>query len=130
MIRNQKEETIKNNINKYYTLKSTRPDLTEFIIAMDLSGDEDHFRTFYELREAMDISEQLKEKYGFYLPWILHCGESIKYKNKNPIDGILRESRRFGHGINLIKYPNILEEIKKKDYAINELKIKNLNIKK
>ena len=59
MIRNQKEETIKNNINKYYTLKSTRPDLTEFIIAMDLSGDEDHFRTFYELREAMDISEQL-----------------------------------------------------------------------
>lgn len=125
MIRNQKEETIKNNINKYYTLKSTRPDLTEFIIAMDLSGDEDHFRTFYELREAMDISEQLKEKYGFYLPWILHCGESIKYKNKNPIDGILRESRRFGHGINLIKYPNILEEIKKKDYAIEVNMVSN-----
>ena len=101
MIRRWSDETVYNTIKEAYEYKIKNPEL---ICGLDLSGNEDNFRTFYDYSDVMKKNDELAKQYGIYIPWILHCGESIKYKNENPIDGYLLKSKRFGHGINIFKY--------------------------
>jgi adenosine deaminase CECR1 len=91
MIRNKTDEVLINTIKKAMALKKKYPDL---ICGMDLSGNENNFRTFQDLRSVMLTNDDQD------LPWILHCGESIKGKNFNLVDGFLINSKRFGHCIN------------------------------
>lgn len=63
------------------------------------------------------------------LPWILHCGESIKGKNYNLVDGMLIESKRFGHCINLFKLGNLHEYVKKKEITLEINPISNQTLK-
>ena len=43
------------------------------------------------------------------LPWILHCGESIRALNYYLIDGFLINAKRIRHVINLFKLGNLWE---------------------
>ena len=97
MIRNKTDEIIKNKIEESIELRRKYPDL---ICGIDLSGDENNFRTFQELTPVM-LNNNDPE-----LPWILHCGESIRALNYNLVDGFLLNAKRFGHVINLFKLGN------------------------
>ncbi len=104
MIRRHDDDYILDKINNSMKLKQKYP---EIICGIDLSGDEDHFRTFQELTPVMIKNTEPN------LPWILHCGESLKSENYNLIDGILINAKRLGHCINLFKLGNLYEIIKK-----------------
>jgi adenosine deaminase CECR1 len=114
MMRNKTDEYIKKTIEDSIELRRKYPDL---ICGIDLSGDENNFRTFQDLTPVM-LNNTDPE-----LPWILHCGESIKALNYNLVDGFLNNAKRFGHVINLFKLGNLWEIFKSKDiiFEINPI---------
>lgn len=123
MIRKFSEETILKTMEMAFQLKAKYPDL---IIGIDLDGDEDNSPKFEKLSHIMLRTKEFKEKYNNVdLPWILHCGESLKITNQNPIDGYLLKAKRLGHGINLFKHSYLLEELKKKNVCIEICPISN-----
>ena len=120
MIRNKSDDFIINTIKKSIEQRKKYPDL---ICGIDLGGDENNFRTFQELAPVM-INNTDEE-----LPWILHCGETIRAKNYNLIDGFLIGAKRFGHCINLFKLGKLLEHIKNKGIILEINPISNQTLK-
>ena len=116
MIRNKDDKFILKVIKNSIDLRAKYPDL---ICGIDLSGNENNFRTLQELTPAM-----LKNT-DKGLPWILHCGESIKGKNYNLVDGVLNNPVRLGHVINLFKIGNLYEYIKEKNIILEINPISN-----
>ena len=101
----------------------------EIICGMDITGDEDNFKTFYELKDTMLKVENLKKEYSLNIPQILHCGESIKTRNENLIDGFLMKSKRFGHSINLYKYIGLIDKLKEKKICVEINPISNQTLR-
>ena len=120
IIRNKTDEFINQKITSSIKLREKYPDL---ICGIDLSGDEDHFRTFQELTPVMLTNTDPN------LPWILHCGESLKAKNYNLIDGLLVNAKRFGHCINFFKIGNLVELIKSKNMVLEINPISNQTLR-
>jgi adenosine deaminase CECR1 len=120
MMRNKTDEYIKKTIEDSIELRRKYPDL---ICGIDLSGDENNFRTFQDLTPVM-LNNTDPE-----LPWILHCGESIKALNYNLVDGFLNNAKRFGHVINLFKLGNLWEIFKSKDIVFEINPISNQTLR-
>ena len=120
MIRNKTDEEIKETIQKSIELRKKYPDL---ICGIDLSGDENNFRTFQDLTPAM-LTNNDKD-----LPWILHCGETIRGSNYNLVDGVLHEAKRFGHCINLFKLGILSEHVKNKNIVLEINPVSNQTLK-
>ena len=120
MIRNKTDEIIENTIKETIFLRKKYPDL---ICGIDLSGDENKFRTFQDLGPVMSKNDDQD------LPWILHCGETLRAKNYNLVDGILIKAKRFGHCINLFKLGNLFERIKEKGIILEINPVSNQILK-
>ena len=67
MLRNMKNERIENLMRLSFELKKKYPDI---ICGMDLSGDEDHFKTFYELKNVLLKANDLRKEYSLYLSYL------------------------------------------------------------
>ena len=63
------------------------------------------------------------------LPWILHCGETIKGKNYNLIDGVLNKAKRLGHVVNLFKLGNLWEYVKNNNIILEINPISNQTLR-
>ena len=120
MIRNKTDEVIIDTIKKSIELRKKYPNL---ICGIDISGDENNFRTFQELTPAM-LQNTDKD-----LPWILHCGETIRGNNYNLVDGVLHEAKRLGHCINLFKLGNLSECVKMKQIILEINPISNQTLR-
>jgi len=127
VIRNMTDEVIRKKVREAYSLKKKYPEL---IVGFDFDGNENKFRSFYELSHLIiDLRREYEKEFEVKLPLILHCGESLKYTNQNPIDGCLLDAKRLGHGINVLKFPYLLEIIKKKNICIEINPISNQTLK-
>lgn len=127
LIRRYSDDLVAKKMREGYDLKVKYGDL---VIGLDFAGDENNFRKFSELSSIILLTQkQLEEEFMFKLPLILHCGESLKLSNQNPIDGILLEAKRFGHGLNLLKFPYLLDSIKKNNICIEVNPISNQLLK-
>ena len=120
LIRNKSDDFILSKINESIFLRAKYPDL---ICGIDFSGDENNFRSFKDLTPVM-----LKNTDN-NLPWILHCGETIKAKNYNLIDGLLLNTKRLGHCINLFKFGYLYEKIKNKNIVLEINPISNQTLR-
>ena len=120
IIRNRQDDFILSKINESIFLRAKYPDL---ICGIDFSGDENNFRSFQDLTPVMLKNTDAN------LPWILHCGESLKAKNYNLIDGLLLNAKRFGHCINFFKFGNLLEKIKNKNIVLEINPISNQTLR-
>ena len=120
IIKNKSDEILTKIINTSMELKQKYP---EIICAIDLSGDEDHFRSLENLTPVMLKNTDPN------LPYILHCGESLKSQNYNIIDGVLLNTKRFGHCINLFKLGNLCEYIKNKKIVLEINPISNQTLR-
>ena len=120
MVRNKSDDFIKTKIKDSISLRKKYPDL---ICGIDLAGDENNFRTFQELTPTM-LNNNDPE-----LPWILHCGETIRGKNYNLVDGMLINCKRFGHAINLFKLGNLWEYVKNKRLTLEINPISNQTLR-
>lgn len=63
------------------------------------------------------------------LPWIIHCGETIKEKNHNLIDGLSFKVKRLGHCINLFKLGTLFEYVKKNEIVLEINPISNQTLR-
>ena len=120
MIRNKDDDFLKKSIEDSIALKKKYPDL---ICGLDLSGNEDNFRNFQELTPVMLNNNDPG------LPWILHCGETIKGKNYNLIDGVLNKAKRLGHVVNLFKLGNLWEYLKNNNIILEINPISNQTLR-
>jgi adenosine deaminase-related growth factor len=120
MIRNKTDEVLSETIKKSIALRKKYPDL---ICAIDISGDENNFRTFQDLAPVMLTNDDQD------LPWILHCGETIRASNNNLVDGVLIGAKRFGHCINLFKLGDLYDCIKSKGIVLEINPVSNQTLR-
>ena len=116
IIKNKSDDIMTKIINNSLELKKKYPEL---ICAIDLSGDEDHFRSLENLTPILLKNTESN------LPYIFHCGETLNAQNFNLIDGALLNAKRFGHCINLFKLGNLSEYIKKNEIVLEINPISN-----
>jgi len=118
--RNKKDEELLNLIKESSALRQKYPEL---ICGIDLCGDENNFRSFQQLTPVMATNTDKD------MPWILHCGETIKAQNYNLVDGALNNSKRFGHCINLFKLGTLFEYVKQKQIVLEINPISNQTLR-
>ena len=114
-LRFRPNEDIWKDMQNMVTWRQLYPDL---LIGYDLVAEEDaghttlyHLESFLKLEEA---NKQVKHPLELYL----HDGESVWVDNDNLYEAILLGSKRIGHGFNLFRYPDLMQEAKKRKICI------------
>ena len=72
------------------------------VVALDLAGDEKHFKT-KDYKTLFDIAKE-KE-----VPFTIHAGEADNYQSVK--DAISFGAKRIGHGINIIENDDVVKEV-------------------
>ena len=118
--KNENNNDITKAIQNSIEIKKKYPDL---VCGIDICGDEDNNKSLQDLEKIM-ITKNDPD-----LPWILHCGESLKGKNYNLINAAILNSKRFGHSINLFKMGTLYEYVKSKEITVECCPISNQSMK-
>jgi adenosine deaminase CECR1 len=108
-------EDIDKHLIEAFKLKQKYPNL---ITGFDLVAEEDRGNSISYYENCWEKLDSLEKVYDLELPLFLHAGESNSVKNKNLYDAVTLKSKRIGHGLNLVYYPNLLEEVKKENILI------------
>ncbi|KAJ8711004.1 hypothetical protein PYW07_008246 [Mythimna separata] len=99
--------------------------MPDFLVGFDLVGQED---LGVPLREFIHELAEVRERLDFYL----HAGETNWYgttSDENLFDAIVLGTKRIGHGFALIKHPLLMEEVKKRQIAL-EVNVVSNNVLK
>jgi len=120
IIRNNTEECIKKNLEKFLELKSNEK-YRDILLGYDLVGDE----LLQKSEEFSHILEEYQKKNPNDLVFYLHAGESNLEENDNVFDNLILGGNRIGHGINLIKHSYLFEEFKKRKICIESCPLSN-----
>lgn len=111
------------NLEKAYKLRAENPDL---IVGYDLVGFETSGHTLlYYLDNLLTAAKEFEKKYKIDLPYFFHAGESGWGHDKNPYDAVLLNSKRIGHGFNLVHSPELIKLIKSNNICIEICPISN-----
>ncbi|QKX05499.1 adenosine kinase [Aquimarina sp. TRL1] len=115
-------KAIDTQIKQAFDLKQKYPDL---ISGFDLVAEEDRGHTVAYYEKNWKLIDSLQQTLGVQLPLFLHAGESKSSKNQNLIDVSLLNNKRIGHGLNLLLYPEVMEQIKEKNMLIEVSPLSN-----
>lgn len=111
------------NLEKAFKLRADNPDI---IVGYDLVGFETSGHTLlYYLDNLLTAASAFEKKYHIDLPYFFHAGESGWGHDKNTYDAVLLNSRRIGHGFNLVHSPELIQLIKKQNICIEICPISN-----
>lgn len=117
-VRRVENTTMVDYISQFKLLKETHPN---FIAGFDLVGQEDLGKPLCEfINELRNCTPDTK--------FFFHAGETDWYgmpTDKNLIDAVLLNTTRIGHGYAIVKHPKVMEEVKKRDIAIEINPISN-----
>lgn len=108
-------DDINNQIEEAFRLKKKYPNL---ITGFDLVAEEDRGNTIDFYADCWKKLDALENETSYQLPLFLHAGESNSIKNKNLYDAVLLKSKRIGHGLNLVHYPSLVQEVVKNDILV------------
>ena len=116
-------ETFRSAIRLSKTLKDeSDPDNPkDFIIGLDLVNEEDKSKPLSDYAHIF-LSDEIAES---GLDIILHCGESLRMDNESVIDALLFNASRIGHGVNLYRYPELMEAYRNAEVAVELCPISN-----
>lgn len=110
-LRKVDQKTVSNYVEIAKEIKAIYPD---FLAGFDLVGQEDlGVPTIKFLKELTEIAKDFD--------FIFHGGETNWYgttSDENLFDIIVLGTRRIGHGYALSKHPALLDEVKKRDIAV------------
>lgn len=126
-VKSKKIETVETFLNSAYDVKQKIKDdfdpnnVQEFIIGFDLVNEEDAGYTLEEYSKYILNFRNSGKKLDAYF----HAGESNDPSSNGIVDAYLLGSKRIGHGLNLYKYPDLLEKIKRKGIAVEVCPISN-----
>lgn len=92
-----------------------------FVIGLDLVQEED---TGLPLKNwaGFFLSEEVRSS-GLEL--YLHCGESLQPGNESVVDAVLLSTRRLGHGLNLFRFPRVVEKVLEDGIAVEVCPVSN-----
>ena len=94
---------------------------TDFVIGYDLINEEDGN---LPLRDFAPMLLQAREKYPDMHLYV-HGGESLNAENENLVDAYLLGVSRVGHGLNLYRYPGLLERYARAEICLEVCVISN-----
>ncbi len=112
--------------NALYVYENVKDEYTpgevhDFLVGIDLVNEEDDSRPLEYYAEMLN---KIRADYpDLILP--LHAGESLYASSDNVIDAYLLQAERIGHGINLYRYPGILEDLKNAGTCVEVCPISN-----
>lgn len=115
-------QTLEKYLETYKDIKAKYPD---FIAGFDLVGQEDKGFPLKGFAERL-----LKENEN--VDFLFHAGETNWFgldTDINLVDAILLGTKRIGHGFAVVKHPKVLEEVKKRDIAIEVNPLSNQVLK-
>jgi len=92
-----------------------------FIIGFDLLNEEDKS---IPLKELAPMFLECREKYPDF-NFFIHCGESLMAQSDNLIDAYLLGAARVGHGMNLYRFPGLLNKYAEKEICLESCPISN-----
>ena len=117
------QETFRSAIRLKETLKdeSDPENPEDFIIALDLVNEEDKSKPLSDYAYIFLADEFIESG----LKYILHCGESLRMDNESVIDALLLGASRIGHGLNLYRFPVLMEIYRNFDIAVELCPISN-----
>jgi len=95
--------------------------ITNFVIGFDLINEED---TNLPLRHFAPLLLKAGARYP-EMKLFVHGGESLDARNDNLIDAYLLGVSRVGHGLNLYRYPDLLERYAKSEICLEVCVISN-----
>ena len=104
-----------------YLQREVKDESNDFFIGVDLVTEED---AGYPLDTYVPILIEAKNK-GFDFDVYLHAGESNSPDNSMMLDAYLMGTKRIGHGIDLFRYPELAEKIRKHKIALEVCPISN-----
>ena len=113
---------VEKELEKAYQLKKKYPDL---ITGFDLVADEATGNTVGYFSPLWKNMKNLEKKYGVKIPLYLHAGESCSIYNKNISEIPLADNKRIGHALNLIYFPELMEQVKQHQNLIEVNPISN-----
>lgn len=116
------QERISQELIKAFQIRKQYPELVK---GFDLVAEEDNGNTTYHFKESWAMIDSLQQVYGVDMPLYLHDGESNSQEVKNMYDALLLNSKRIGHGFNLMNFPSVVEMIKQKDICIEVSPLSN-----
>jgi len=116
------EQDINNALKEAFRLKKIYPDL---IRGFDLVAEEDRGNPIAFYDSNWESLEALNAELDMDLALYLHAGESNSNKNTNVYDAVLLDSKRIGHGLNLVFYPELIKTVIEKDILIEISPISN-----
>ena len=93
----------------------------EFLIGIDLVNEEDKSRPLIEFADQLD--KMKKENPDLQI--MLHAGESLYAYSDNVIDAYLLGAERIGHGLNLYRFPEIMELVREGGICLEVCPISN-----
>lgn len=105
-----------------YQLRKKHPDL---IKGFDLVANEDDGHETLYFLDSWQKMDSLRTTYGIDMPLYLHDGESDWASVQNLYDAYLLNSRRIGHGFNLLHFPVLMDDIKEADICIEVSPLSN-----
>ncbi len=94
--------------------------LGDGVVALDLAGDEKHFKT-KDYKTLFDIAKE-KE-----VPFTIHAGEADNYQSVK--DAISFGAKRIGHGINIIENDDVIKEVVKNKITLEVCPTSNVQTK-
>ncbi|CAG9565330.1 unnamed protein product [Danaus chrysippus] len=121
-LRNVDLKTVRHYLN---VAKRIREEFPEFLAGFDLVGQEDLGAPTKDFMEI--LSDSMEE-----MDYFFHAGESNWYgtsSDENLADAIALNTKRIGHAFAIAKHPLLMEEIKKKDIAIEVNVVSNAVLK-
>jgi len=116
------EERISKELVAAYQLRKKYP---EFIKGFDLVAEEDKGNSTRYFKNSWDTRDSLQKVYGVDMPLYLHDGESNSQTIENLYDAVLLDSKRIGHGFNLMNFPEVIKLVKQKDICIEVSPLSN-----
>ena len=116
------EELVLSELISAFRFRKQYPDL---IKGFDLVANEDQGHTTLFFLENWEKMDSLSKVYGVDMPLYLHDGESDWASVQNLYDAYLLESKRIGHGFNLMHFPALIEKIKTADICIEVSPLSN-----
>ena len=90
------------------------------VVALDLAGDEKHFKT-KDYKTLFDIAKE-KE-----VPFTIHAGEADNYQSVK--DAISFGAKRIGHGINIVENDDVVKEVVKNKITLEVCSTSNVQTK-
>lgn len=123
--RKKEEENIKEKIDKalketFHWMQDEEFKAENFVIGYDLVSEEDRGNSTDNYAKAIYDSEYSKD-ISFYF----HDGESCWADDDNLYAAAALGTKRVGHGLNLFRFPSLVESIKKHNVALEVCPVSN-----